>query len=215
MRPRIELRGPGIESRRPGPGIWSRQSRIDSWQSLVHVCRRWRGLIFGSPRCLNLQLRCAIGTSEKISQDVWPALPLLIEGNVDDETSADNVIAELKHSDRIRQIDLQLDLYTTSQIEEIWTQMQVPFPELASFSLSDRFQPASSSRFILGWICATSAIPPLAFHTISGITEITFVSDSPRPPSPCKYSSFGVHFNRGDGHLPLHVDQPRRTSLSI
>jgi len=30
--------------------------RADAWQSLVHVCRRWRSLVFGSPRRLNLQL---------------------------------------------------------------------------------------------------------------------------------------------------------------
>ena len=29
---------------------------IESWQSLVHVCRRWRGLVFASPRRLNLRL---------------------------------------------------------------------------------------------------------------------------------------------------------------
>jgi hypothetical protein len=29
---------------------------VESWQSLVHVCRRWRCLVFGSPRRLNLRL---------------------------------------------------------------------------------------------------------------------------------------------------------------
>ena len=27
---------------------------IERWQSLVHVCRRWRSIVFGSPRRLNL-----------------------------------------------------------------------------------------------------------------------------------------------------------------
>jgi hypothetical protein len=26
----------------------------EAWQSLAHVCRRWRGLVFGSPSRLNL-----------------------------------------------------------------------------------------------------------------------------------------------------------------
>src|SRR6267154_2277883 len=52
--------------------------KIDSWQSLVHVCRRWRDLVFKSPRRLNLQLLCIPGTSARRSLDVWPALPLLI-----------------------------------------------------------------------------------------------------------------------------------------
>jgi hypothetical protein len=102
--------------------------KLESWQSLVHVCRRWRCLVFGSPRRLNLQLYCTPGTSAMKSLDVWPALPLFMSGVVT-ETSVDNVIAELKHSDRICQIDLQCD--TTLQIENLLTAMQVPFPELA------------------------------------------------------------------------------------
>ena len=35
---------------------------IEAWQSLVHVCRRWRCLVFESPRRLNLRLVCAQGT---------------------------------------------------------------------------------------------------------------------------------------------------------
>ena len=108
--------------------------KIESWQSLVHVCRRWRGLVFGSPRRLDLQLYCTTRTPAGKILDVWPALPLLIMGGVY-EGKADNVIAELKLSDRIYQIQLELNRYTT-QIEELWTAMQVPFPELAVLSLS-------------------------------------------------------------------------------
>jgi hypothetical protein len=66
-----------------------------------------------------------------MSLDVWPPLPLLIKGDVF-ETSVDNVIAELEHSDRIGQINLNL---YTPQIEKLWTAMQVPFPELAVLKL--------------------------------------------------------------------------------
>ena len=106
---------------------------IESWQSLVHVCRRWRDLVFGSPRWLNLQLCYKHCKFARKSLDVWPALPLLIRGDVS-ETSVDDVIAELEHSDRIRQIDLNCHL--TSKIEKIWTSMQVLFPELVFLSLS-------------------------------------------------------------------------------
>ena len=30
----------------------------EAWQTLVHVCRRWRSIVFGSPRRLDLQLVC-------------------------------------------------------------------------------------------------------------------------------------------------------------
>ena len=107
---------------------------IESWQSLVHVCRRWRGLVFRSPRRLKLQLFCTHGKSARKSLDVWPALPLLIHcGHLETETSADNAIAELEHSDRIRQI---LFYAKTSHIESLCTAMQAPFPELEILSLS-------------------------------------------------------------------------------
>ena len=116
-------------------GRYHAKVEIDSWKSLVHVCRRWRGLVFGSPRSLNLQLLCTPRTSSRKSLDVWPALPLFIQGDVS-ETSVDNVIAELEHSNRICHIDL--DFHTTSHIpvENLLKAMQVPFPELAVLFLS-------------------------------------------------------------------------------
>jgi hypothetical protein len=106
--------------------------KIERWQSLVHVCRRWRCLVFGSTRRLDLRLCYKPRTPARKSLDVWPALPLLIESGVT-ETSVDNVIAELKHSDRISHINLVF--YTSSQIEKLCTAMQVPFPELAALYL--------------------------------------------------------------------------------
>ena len=110
--------------------------KIESWQSLVHVCRRWRGLVFGSTRHLNLQI-CwySHGRSARNSLDVWPALPLLILGSVS-EASVDNVIAGLEHSDRICQIKLHFSLFSPNQ--KLWTAMEVPFPKLAALYLSGR-----------------------------------------------------------------------------
>ena len=70
-----------------------------------------------------------------MSFDVWPALPLLLYGG-DSSQSVDNVIAELEHSDRIREITIHLRRYTTRELENLWTAMQVPFPELTALSLS-------------------------------------------------------------------------------
>jgi len=39
-------------------GIRSVFYNIEGWQVLGHVCRRWRNVVFGSPRCLDLQLFC-------------------------------------------------------------------------------------------------------------------------------------------------------------
>jgi hypothetical protein len=107
--------------------------KIESWQTLVHVCRRWRCTVFASPRRLNLQLRWRPRTSVRKTLNIWPAFPLLIAGDISG-TPMDDVIAELEHNDRICQITLYFD--TTLQIEKLWTAMQVPFPELATLYLS-------------------------------------------------------------------------------
>jgi hypothetical protein len=36
--------------------------RIHDWSALVHVCRKWREMVFGSSRCLNLRLVCSEDT---------------------------------------------------------------------------------------------------------------------------------------------------------
>ena len=107
--------------------ISNKKRRIESWQSLVHVCQRWRGLVFASPRRLNLRLCCTAATSARMSLNVWPALPLLINAF---GGPVDNVIARLEHSDRIHEINIVLIQYPTRDIEKLWTAMQVPFPEL-------------------------------------------------------------------------------------
>jgi F-box-like len=133
------------------------------WQSLVHVCRRWRGLVFGSPRRLNLQLRCKTRTPARETLDVWPALPLYIRGDVD-ETSVDNVIAELELSDRMCQIELCC--FTNPQIESLYTAMEVPFPELIRLFLSFRdlsHAPVLPDSFLGG---STPHLRYLAFNFI-------------------------------------------------
>src|SRR6266849_1894179 len=110
-------------------------TKIGWWHSLAHVCRRWRCLVFGSPRRLDLQLCCTARTPARETRDVWPALPLIIQGDVS-ETSVDNVIAQLELSSRI--CEIELNWHTSSQIEKLWTAMQVPFPELKVLYLSLR-----------------------------------------------------------------------------
>ena len=100
---------------------------IEGWQSLVHVCRRWKSLVFQSPRRLNLQLYCAPDTPAKDTLDVWPALPLIVEGYMA-LSGMDNIIAALGQSIRVCQVTLQG--LAGWQLEEVFAAMQVPFPEL-------------------------------------------------------------------------------------
>ena len=80
----------------------------DEWFTLVHVCRRWRNVVFASPRRLNLALRCRDKTPVRAMLDIWPALPVEIEHDWRGKWEAwpDDIIAALEHRDRVRSIDL-------------------------------------------------------------------------------------------------------------
>ena len=105
---------------------------IEEWQILVHVCRRWRSLVFGSPRRLNLRLICSNETPARDTLDVWPPLPLSIQrivraGGVDD------IVAVLERSNRVYNINLRN--FERSDLEIISAVMQVPFPVLTFLDL--------------------------------------------------------------------------------
>jgi hypothetical protein len=102
----------------------------DTWQSLVHVCRRWRSLVFGSPRRLNLELICMPRTPVRESLDIWPALPLSVKGTIDSgSTPVDNIVAALGRRDRVRRIHFDGVIWG-SQWDKVLAAMQAPFPAL-------------------------------------------------------------------------------------
>jgi hypothetical protein len=190
----------------------SEERREMAWQSLVHVCRRWRSIIFGSPRHLKLQLICTRGTPTRDTLDVWPALPLVILCyNGYNIENLDNVFAVLERSDRVCRITLWE--VESSDLEITLAEMQQPLTYLWIWPEDNSV--SGRSRFVPGWIRPTSGIPPVVWHSISGITETTFVYHSPRQSSPYKYSPFRIHFTRGNGHCPLLVDQPRTSYAQI
>lgn len=110
-----------------GWGIWP-------WHKLVHVCRRWRRLVFAYPVYLDLRLRCKSKTHVQAALDLWPALSLSIHAtlgaNVADE---DDTIGALEHRDRIAEIHLRG--LNHSQLEKCVALMQEPFPVLKSLEL--------------------------------------------------------------------------------
>jgi hypothetical protein len=56
----------------PGSPLWK-------WHFLVHVCQKWRQIVFASPRRLDLQIFCTNKTPVRKNLGIWPALPLVIE----------------------------------------------------------------------------------------------------------------------------------------
>jgi hypothetical protein len=135
--------------------------RIEAWQSLVHVCRRWRSLVLGSPRRLNLHLFCTSKTPVKDTLDVWPPLPLIVGGDMD-LSRTDNIIAALGQSNRVCKVDLFLAGW---QLENILAAMQVPFPELTDL----RFYISGESLPVIPYSFLGGSAPRLQYFELSRI----------------------------------------------
>jgi hypothetical protein len=127
-------------------------SNADWWHTLVHVCRRWRNVVFASPRRLDLRLRCTRTRSVRDMLDIWPELPIIILDYESRETveSADNVIAALELNDRVSMIAFTRVSNSTS--EKIVEAMQDPFPALRHLWLlpTDGMAPVISDSFLGG-----------------------------------------------------------------
>ena len=114
----------------------SYKKAVEKWQTLVHVCRRWRSVVFGSPHRLNLRLVCTSGTLARDTLDVWPSLPLIIWGGANlaqGLTHVSNIIAVLERSGRVVEIGFSTD--DDRELENVLEAMQVPFPELTRLGL--------------------------------------------------------------------------------
>ena len=122
---------------------------LETWQTLVHVCRRWRSVVFGSPRRLNLRLICSAKTPARDTLDIWPVLPLLIHANYRLPIErVDNIVAVLERSSRVHQIAL---LGVSGSHLEVLAAMQGPFPELTHLTLrSSGTVPALPDLFLGG-----------------------------------------------------------------
>jgi hypothetical protein len=111
------------------------KKRIEAWQPLVHVCQRWRSIVFGSPRRLNLRLVITERTPVRDTLEVWPPFPLVIRGGLTSMGSVDfsNIVSVLEHKDRVDEIDLwHVD---SSSLESVLAVMHELFPELRDLRL--------------------------------------------------------------------------------
>jgi hypothetical protein len=127
----------------------------EEWHTLVHVCRRWRNVVFSSPRRLDLRLLCTTRRPVRARLDVWPALPITLVGSVDPTLpveSADNILAALEHRDRVCHISLQH--IPNSLVGRLAAAMYVPFEELTYLELrsnnDDESAPGLPDSFLGG-----------------------------------------------------------------
>ena len=141
-------------------GVWK-------WHLLVHVCQRWRQVVFTSPHRLKLQLLCTFGTPVRKNLGIWPTFPIAVDyfsyperglTHIDE----DSIIAALEHPNRVCYVNLYI---TSLQLGKVATAMQESFPVLKylRISLEDRNAPVLPAEFLGG--CA----PYLREVTLSGI----------------------------------------------
>lgn len=107
------------------------------WHTLVHVCQKWRNIVFESPLRLHLQLYCNAGTPVRETLNVWPPLPIIVSGTDHEKWGVDNIVAALQHKDRI--CGLYLHNISGSELEGVVAAMQQPFPALTGLNLQYKF----------------------------------------------------------------------------
>jgi hypothetical protein len=106
------------------------------WERLVHVCRRWRRIIFASPGSLHIRLVCNrhLRTPARKYLDIWPFFPIAIEYFLSNRPNVkDDFIAAIEHPDRV--YDLRLEISSTAQFVKLAAVMQRPFPALTNLKL--------------------------------------------------------------------------------
>jgi hypothetical protein len=105
------------------------------WYFLVHVCQRWRQIVFASPHRLNLRILCSYRTPVRKNLDIWPAFPIIVDyGDLKSIVpyDEDDLLAALEHPDRVCSVNLRT---TPPQLEQMVRIMQEPFPVLTDLKI--------------------------------------------------------------------------------
>ena len=142
---------------------------VEVWQVLVHVCRRWRSIVFGSKRRLNLRLFCTSKISVRDMLDIWPPLPLFVLDARHDSPieDVDNTIAALKQRHH-RVCKIKFCAGSSSHLKTVWAAMQEPFPELVDITLFTLSADAGIPDTFLGGSAASA--PGLRCLKLDGIS---------------------------------------------
>jgi hypothetical protein len=106
------------------------------WQPLVHVCRRWRHVIFASPLHLNLTLVCTVTAPVKKSLDIWPPLPIAFDFTSYGRRGHTKIItAALGRHGPDRVSVIRLENLMIRNFIQLTRAMESPFPALTYLSL--------------------------------------------------------------------------------
>ena len=155
------------------------------WPRLVQICRKWRQIIFApqQARALQLRLFCTHETPILKTLDCWPALPIVVEYGglpaLDPPTPKDqaNIIAALKHPDRVTSISLTVTnslLRTLSAIERPFSELEdlvLLFRHTARLTLPSAFRWGLRLRTLHLTGAADPALPGLLFPS-TGLVDL-------------------------------------------
>ena len=161
--------------------------QVDAWHTLVHVCQRWRYVVFDSPRRLDLRLRWTNRTPVTNMLDIWLALPIVISAyDPLPANGVSNIISALQQHNRVCTINIDFIPKSPSLL----VAMQGPFPALTKLRLwsynkytpvlPDSFLGGSAPRLreVLLWGIPFPALPKLLLSTNDLVTLC--LTDIPR-----------------------------------
>ena len=125
-----------------------------TWLTLVHVCRKWRYIVFSSLRWLRLELLCTDKSPVKKMLDIWPALLIVIDAAINTyrtksrQSGVINIIAALKRHDFVCRINIWG--IPNSLLKS--AAMKRRFPELTDLRLRSKEEnaPAITDSFLGG-----------------------------------------------------------------
>jgi len=123
---------------------------VSAWHKLVHVCQRWRYVVFDSPRRLDLRLLCKGRTPVTNMLDIWPALPIVIyDYYILPGSGVTNIISALQQHNRV--CTIHIEGVPNSLLKE-FAAMQEPFPALTGLWLwsYDKNAPVLPDLFLGG-----------------------------------------------------------------
>jgi F-box-like len=104
-----------------------------NWHRLIHVCRRWRSVVFASPNFLDLKLVYGPTTRVELT-DIWPPLPIIIRDMVN-WIMPGSYDFDVVFAHHCRVCEINLHRLTRWQLQRVASAMQEQFPALVHLML--------------------------------------------------------------------------------
>jgi len=108
----------------------------EEWETLVHVCRRWRPIVFSAPLRLRLRHVCTGRTPIRERLCIWPNLPIVLRVFGGFSLNDDNIFAALEHRGRIYEICMVG--VSNGDLEALAEKMEASFPALTRLYLGSK-----------------------------------------------------------------------------